>query len=358
MEKQTALYQRHVAAGGKMVPFAGYLLPVQYQTGIIAEHMAVRKTCGLFDVSHMGELIFEGPDSLANLNQLLTNDYTNMDIGRVRYGLMCYENGGVVDDLLVYKMLADKYFVVVNAANRAKDVAWIKEHLFGEVDFADISDDISQIALQGPFCEEIIAKLTSDIPQKYYRFIDNAKIDGIEAIVSKTGYTGEKGYEIYIGNADAQAVWDKLMAAGGEYGLIPCGLGARDTLRLEAGMPLYGHEMDETVTPLETGLDFVVKLEKDFIGRDVLLAAGPPKRKRVGLKVLGRGIIREDQDIYFNDALIGKSTSGTYCPYLDGAYAMALINVGSVDLGDTVAADVRGRKVEAQVVKLPFYHNV
>jgi aminomethyltransferase len=358
MEKQTALYQRHLAAGGKMVPFAGYILPVQYKKGIIAEHMAVRKTCGMFDVSHMGELIFEGPDALSNINNLLTNDYTNMDIGRVRYGLMCYDNGGVVDDLLVYKVSADKYFVVVNAANRLKDVAWIKAHLFGTLDFYDISDDISQIALQGPSCEEIITRLTSDIPKKYYRFLGNSDIAGIDAIISKTGYTGEKGYEIYIANEHATAVWDKLMAAGQEFGLIPCGLGARDTLRLEAGMPLYGHEMDETVTPLEAGLDFVVKLEKDFIGRDALLAAGLPKRNRVGLKVIDRGIIREHQDIYFHGEQIGHSTSGTYCPYLDGAYAMALIARGSADVGDIVEADVRGRKIEAKVVALPFYHNV
>lgn len=355
MELKTPLYQRHLDAGGKIVPFAGYLLPVQYPTGVIAEHMAVREKCGLFDVSHMGEVIFEGPDALANINRIFTNDYSNMESGRVRYGLMCYEDGGVVDDLLVYKMADDKYFVVVNAGNRLKDAAWIKEHLTGNVRFSDISDNIAQLALQGPASRDILARVTEDIPEKYYSFINDAKIGGIPAIISQTGYTGSAGYEIYVAAADGEKLWDMLLVAGEDEGLIPCGLGARDTLRLEAAMPLYGHEMDETVTPLEAGLGFGVKLNKDFIGRDALVAAGEPKRERIGLKVTGRGIIREHQDIYRNGKLIGHSTSGTHCPYLGGAYAMALVDKGAVRLGDTVEADVRGRRVSAEVIALPFY---
>ena len=355
MEQKTPLYDCHVAQEGKIVPFAGYLLPVQYPTGVIAEHMAVRTKCGLFDVSHMGEVIYEGPDALANINKILTNDYTKMDIGRVRYSLMCYEDGGVVDDLLVYKMREDKYLIVVNAGNHHKDVAWMQDHLFGDVRFTDISDSVAQIALQGPAADAIIAKLTQDIPQKYYSFIDNVDIGGITALISQTGYTGEKGYEIYVAAADASQMWQKLLAAGKDEGLIPCGLGARDTLRLEAAMPLYGHEMDETVSPLETGLNFAVKLDKEFIGRDALLAAGEPKRQRVGLKVLGRGIVREHQDVYYQGQLIGHSTSGTHCPYLGGAYAMALVTAKSVNIGDKVEVDVRGRRIEAEVVPLPFY---
>ena len=355
MERKTPLYDCHVALGGKIVPFAGYLLPVQYPAGVIAEHMAVRTKCGLFDVSHMGEVVYEGPDALANINKILTNDYTKMDIGRVRYSLMCYENGGVVDDLLVYKMGDDKYLIVVNAGNHDKDVEWMKEHLFGDVRFTDISDDVAQIALQGPASDTIIAKLTQDIPQKYYSFIDNVSIGGIKALLSQTGYTGSKGYEIYVAAADAPAMWQKLLDAGQDEGLIPCGLGARDTLRLEAAMPLYGHEMDETISPFEAGLGFAVKLDKDFIGRDALLAAGDPKRQRVGLKVLGRGIVREHQDVYYQGELIGHSTSGTYCPYLGGAYAMALIITDSVKNGDIVEVDVRGRRIEAEIVPLPFY---
>lgn len=355
MEQKTPLYNCHVAQEGKIVPFAGYLLPVQYPTGVIAEHMAVRTKCGLFDVSHMGEVIYEGPDALANINKILTNDYTKMDIGRVRYSLMCYEDGGVVDDLLVYKMREDKYLIVVNAGNHYKDVAWMQDHIFGDVRFTDISDSVAQIALQGPAADAIIAKLTQDIPQKYYSFIDNVDIGGITALISQTGYTGEKGYEIYVAAADAPRMWQKLLAAGKDEGLVPCGLGARDTLRLEAAMPLYGHEMDETVSPLETGLDFAVKLNKEFIGRDALLAACEPKRQRVGLKVLGRGIVREHQDVYYQDQLIGHSTSGTHCPYLGGAYAMALVAANSVNIGDKVEVDVRGRRIEAEVVPLPFY---
>ena len=355
MERKTPLYDCHVALGGKIVPFAGYLLPVQYPAGVIAEHMAVRTKCGLFDVSHMGEVVYEGPDALANINKILTNDYTKMDIGRVRYSLMCYENGGVVDDLLVYKMRDDKYLIVVNAGNHDKDVEWMKEHLFGDVSFTDISDDVAQIALQGPASDTIIAKLTQDIPQKYYSFIDNVSIGGINALLSQTGYTGSKGYEIYVAAADAPAMWQNLLDAGQDEGLIPCGLGARDTLRLEAAMPLYGHEMDETVSPFEAGLGFAVKLDKAFIGRDALLAAGEPKRQRVGLKVLGRGIVREHQDVYYQGELIGHSTSGTHCPYLGGAYAMALIAANSVKNGDIVEVDVRGRRIEAEIVPLPFY---
>lgn len=355
MEQKTPLYDCHVAQEGKIVPFAGYLLPVQYPTGVIAEHMAVRTKCGLFDVSHMGEVIYEGPDALANINKILTNDYTKMDIGRVRYSLMCYEDGGVVDDLLVYKMREDKYLIVVNASNHHKDVAWMQDHLFGNVRFTDISDSVAQIALQGPAADAIIAKLTQDIPQKYYSFIDNVDIGGITALISQTGYTGEKGYEIYVAAADAPQMWQKLLAAGKDEGLIPCGLGARDTLRLEAAMPLYGHEMDENVSPLEAGLNFAVKLDKEFIGRDALLAAGEPKRQRVGLKVLGRGIVREHQDVYYQGQLIGHSTSGTHCPYLGGAYAMALVAANSVNIGDKVEVDVRGRRIEAEVVPLPFY---
>ena len=197
--------------------------------------------------------------------------------------------------------------------------------------------------------------MTQDIPQKYYSFIDNVSIGGINALLSQTGYTGSKGYEIYVAAADAPAMWQNLLDAGQDEGLIPCGLGARDTLRLEAAMPLYGHEMDETVSPFEAGLGFAVKLDKDFIGRDALLAAGEPKRQRVGLKVLGRGIVREHQDVYYQGELIGHSTSGTHCPYLGGAYAMALIAANSVKNGDIVEVDVRGRRIEAEIVPLPFY---
>jgi aminomethyltransferase len=355
MELKTPLYQRHLALGGKMVPFAGYLLPLQYEAGVIAEHLAVRQKCGLFDVSHMGEFILRGPGALANINRLLSNDYTNLELGRVRYGLLCNERGGVIDDLLIYKLGDEHYLAVVNAANREKDAAWIRGHLTGAVVFSDISGDMALIALQGPESPAILAKLTAAIPGGYYHFINKAKVGEVTALISQTGYTGEKGYEIMVENAAAPAIWDSLLQAGEEAGLLPCGLGARDTLRLEAAMPLWGHEMDESVTPLEAGLDFAVRLDKDFLGRDAIAAANPPARLRYGLAVTGRGIIREHQDVYRGGQLLGRTTSGTFCPFLSGGYAMALLTAGSVKLGDRVEADVRGRRVEAEIVALPFY---
>ena len=357
MEIKTPLYDRHVACGGRIVPFAGYLLPVQYPTGVIAEHMAVREKCGLFDVSHMGEVVFEGPDALKNLNRIVTNDYTKMDPGRVRYGLMCYENGGCVDDLLVYKMRDDKYFVVVNAGNRVKDVEWIKQHLEGDVTFTDISDTIAQLALQGPKAPEILRKVAAALPEKYYSFLADQEVAGIKgAIVSRTGYTGSEGYEIYVDAAKGPALWDALLAAGKDEGLIPCGLGARDTLRLEASMPLYGHEMDETITPFEAGLGFGVKMAKaDFIGRAALEAALEPKRERIGLEVTGRGIVREHQDLFIGERKIGHTTSGTHCPYVGKALAMALVEKGSLPLGAEAEVDVRGRRVAVKCVSMPFY---
>ncbi|MFA5561522.1 MAG: glycine cleavage system aminomethyltransferase GcvT [Eubacteriales bacterium] len=358
MDLKTALYDWHVAGGGKMVPFAGYLLPVQYETGIIAEHMAVRTKAGLFDVSHMGEVLYEGKDALVNLNRLLTNDFSNMVCGQVRYSLMCNEQGGVVDDLIVYKYSDVKYMVVVNAANRAKDVRWMQAHAFGEVDIRDISDDMSQIALQGPLSTEILKKITDEqsIPKKYYYFNGDAKIRDVNCIISYTGYTGEVGYEIYMPSQDAPAIWELLLEAGKDLGLLPCGLGARDTLRLEASMPLYGHELDEDITPFEAGLHFAVKMEKDdFLGKSALERLGPPKRKRVGLTITGRGIVREHTALYVGTQPVGITTSGTYLPYLGKAVAMALIDNDFAEINTTVEADVRGRRITAEVTALPFY---
>ena len=360
MEQKTPLYERHEAAKGKIVPFAGYLLPVQYPTGVIAEHMAVRERCGLFDVSHMGEVILKGPDALKNLQNLLTNDFTNMRPGRVRYSPMCTGRGGVVDDLIVYMLDEGKYLVVVNAANRHKDVQWMKEHLCGDVQFSDISDGVAQLALQGPRARDILKKVMDEglIPEKYYTFTERAKVGGIECLVSQTGYTGEHGYELYCAPQDAGKLWDLLLGAGKDEGLIPCGLGARDTLRLEAAMPLYGHEMDDEVSPLETGLSFAVKLGKeDFIGKSAILRRGEPAIERVGLQVTGRGIARGSEDVYIGERKIGRTTSGTHCPYLGEAVAMALVDKGSLPQGACCEIDVRGRRIEAKAVPLPFYKN-
>ena len=357
MEKKTPLYDCHVELGGKMVPFAGYIMPVQY-SDIIEEHMAVRTKVGIFDVSHMGEVIISGSDALKNINYLFTNDFTNMTDGRVRYSPMCNPEGGVIDDLLIYRMNQEKYLVVVNASNREKDVAWMKEHIFGQVTLEDVSDSIAQIALQGPKARAVLAKLTQEynIPEKYYTFIENGKVSDVECLISQTGYTGEHGYELYCDAENAQKLWKALLQVGREEEILPCGLGARDTLRLEAAMPLYGHEMDDTVSPLETGLDFGVKLQKnDFIGKSALLAKGEPKITRVGLMVTGRGIIREHCSVFVGEEKIGDTTSGTFLPFLDGAYAMALVDKKHSELGTAVSVEVRGRRIEAEIVALPFY---
>ena len=341
--KRTSLYETHLKYGGKMVPFAGWEMPVQYPAGVIAEHNAVRTACGIFDVSHMGEITIEGPDAIANLNYLLTNDYSGMHDGQARYSPMCNEDGGVVDDLIVYRKDEDEFLMVVNAANKDKDFAWIKAHVFGDVEVEDISAFVGQIALQGPKAMEILAKLVGydSIPSEYY---------------ATTGYTGEEGVEIYMPWDKAPDIWEALMEAGKDEGLIPCGLGARDTLRLEAGMPLYGHEMDDTITPKEALLSIFVKMDKaDFIGKEALERKTPPARKKVGLEVIGRGIIREHMDVYKNGKKIGVTTSGTMCPYIKKAVACALVDADERVLGDEVEVDVRGRRVPAKMVSATFY---
>lgn len=359
IEKKTPLYEAHLKAGGKMVPFAGYMLPVQYGTGVNAEHMAVRQAAGMFDVSHMGEVLCQGPDALDNLNRILTNDFTNMKVGQARYSPMCNDNGGTVDDLIVYKIEEGQYFIVVNAANKDKDVKWLQEHGQGDVTFKDVSDQFAQIAVQGPKAIDIVRKISSDddIPQKYYHVKTSAQVAGVPCMVSTTGYTGEEGVELYLPAGKATKVWDALLEAGKDEGLIPCGLGARDTLRMEAGMPLYGHEMDDEISPIEAGLAFAVKMNKeDFIGKAAMESAGEPDTVRVGLAVTGRGIVREHQDVYDkNGNKVGMTTSGTKVPSIDRPIAMARVPRGCADIGTALNVDVRGRMVECEIVKLPFY---
>lgn len=358
MEKKTALYDCHVAHGGKMVEFAGYMLPIEYPTGLMKEHVAVRNACGIFDVSHMGEIEFAGPGALEAINHLMTNDFTDFEIGACRYSTMCYEDGGVVDDLIIYRMGEQEYLVIVNAANKDKDYAWMKDHLVGDTTLTDLSAEYAQIALQGPCAETIISKLAdaASLPVGYYTFRNPVEVAGIPCIVSRTGYTGEDGYELYCPWDEAPRLWNALMEAGEPYGLIPCGLGARDTLRLEASMPLYGHEMDASITPFEAKLGFCVKLDKDeFIGKETLRAKKDAKRTRIGLEAIDRGIVREEAPLYFEGKHIGNTTSGTHCPGLKKACAMALVDAGTVAIGDVVEAEVRGRTIACKVVPMPFY---
>lgn len=358
MDLKTPLYDCHVAAKGKIVSFAGYLLPVQYEAGVIAEHMAVRQKVGMFDVSHMAEMTLCGKDAMKNVQMLVTNECGNMTDGQVKYSTMCYENGTTVDDLLVYKIDDEHILLVVNAANHLKDVEWIKSHLTGDVVFEDISDNVAQIALQGPKALEVMRKVSdeSKLPTKYYTFVPRCTVAGKTCLVSRTGYTGEFGYEIYCAPGDVADIWNALLENGKEEGLLPCGLGCRDTLRFEAGMPLYGHEMDDTITPIEASLGFCVKMKKpDFIGKKALEERGAVTRKVCTLKITGKGIAREHQDVYADGKKIGATCSGTHCPYLGGAFATALLDLPYNEVGTKVEIDVRGRRVAAEVVKTPIY---
>lgn len=359
--KRTPLYGAHIKAGGKMVPFAGFEMPVQYKTGVVEEHMAVRNKAGMFDISHMGEITFKGAGALDAINYLLTNDYLDITDGQARYSPMCNEKGGVVDDVIVYRKTSDDYLMVVNAANKDKDFKWITSHLKDkgfDVIVEDISDGVAQIAVQGPGAMDIVRKIVAagDIPDKYYHACFDRDVLGESCIISTTGYTGEDGVEIYVPAAAAEKLWDELLKAGGGE-LIPCGLGARDTLRLEAGMPLYGHEMNDEISPREAGLGIFVKLDKecDFIGKEALIEAGEPARRKIGLKVTGRGIVREGQDVYKEGKKVGVTCSGTFLPYLKGAYATALVEDSAREMGSVFEVDVRGRMVECEQVKSQFY---
>ena len=353
MDKHTPLFAEHEALGATLVPFGGFIMPIQYPKGILTEHKAVREKAGLFDVSHMGELTLSGPDALANLNRLISNDFTDLEIGKVRYGILVRVDGTAVDDLLVYKRDHQDYLIVVNASNTDKDDAYFKAQLKGHFSYANVSNDYGQIALQGPIAEFILRLLTDRIPEAYYSFIDHVDLDGIPTLISRTGYTGEDGFELYCAADQTVTLWKRLLETGAPYGLEPCGLGARDTLRLEAGMPLYGHELNDETTPIEAGLKFFTKLDKpDFIATEALSQA--PKKRRIGLRLIDRGIAREGSEVLFNGQGVGKVTSGTMSPTLGVAIAMAYV---SPDVfGETrFEIDVRGRRLQAEKVKLPFY---
>ena len=358
MEKKTPLYDTHLKYGGKIVEFGGFLLPVQYGSGVKAEHMAVRTQCGLFDVSHMGEILVQGEKAKDFLNLILTNDYTDLKPGYARYSPMCNENGGTVDDLIVYMKGENDYFVVVNAANTDKDFAWMCDHKIDGVELKNVSDEYGQVALQGPNAETILKKVVDEkyIPAEYYTCIFDGDFQGIPVMISRTGYTGEDGFEIYMPADKAADVWEALIAAGKDDGLIPCALGARDTLRMEAAMPLYGHELTDEISPRTAGLNFAVKMDKpDFIGKAALEADQPLKHRRVGLKVTGRGILREHLDVYRDGKIVGHTTSGTFLPYLGQSYAMAIVESDAREIGAPCQVDVRGRMVDCEMVKLPFY---
>lgn len=356
MAKRTPLYENHVAHGGKMVEFGGFELPIQYQDGLITEHMAVRTKCGLFDVSHMGEFEIKGAGATETIQLLMSNDISDMADGQIRYTMMLNEKGGQVDDLLVYRFNENHYYLVVNAGNCEKDAKWVESHMLPNATFKNLSETVGQVALQGPLAEKILLKLipAEAIPQKYYTFVQNNALMGINCIISRTGYTGEDGFEIYSPAEKIGEIFEKLLEVGKEDGLIPCGLGARDTLRFEASMPLYGHELGEDFLATEVGLNIFVKMDKpNFIGKQALID-NPAQFKRKGVELVDKGIAREGCDVYdLEGNLIGKVTTGTMSPYFKKAIAMVRIPKSYVE--DEMYIDVRGKKLKAKVVKMPFY---
>jgi aminomethyltransferase len=362
--RRTPLYDRHRELGARMIPFAGWEMPVQY-SGIINEHRAVRSAAGLFDLGHMGQVQVSGPDALPFLQWIASNDISRIDPGGAIYALMTNEQGGVVDDIIVYRSPSDDgYMVVVNASNKEKDVAWMqrwqRERSEWNIEVEDISDQLGMIAIQGPLTQEIVQPLTEEQLDDLPGFtIVDATLGGIQVQLARTGYTGEDGFEIYAPAERIGDAWDRIMTEGAPKGLVPVGLGARDTLRLEARMPLYGNELDDDITPLEAGLGWAVKLDKGpFVGSDRLAAqkeSGTP-RKTVGFKTTGRsGAPRSHCEVQIDDAVVGHVTSGAFSPTLEENIGLALIDSTAAGVGKPFDVIIRGKAVPAIQVKLPFY---
>ena len=357
---ETPLHSRHVALGARLIEFGGWLMPVQY-SGILDEHRAVRERAGLFDLSHMGELFVEGPQAGAALAAALVSNPPALAIGRAHYSMICAEDGGIIDDLIVYRLAEERFLVVANASNAPIVSDALVERLAG---FRAVLDDrslaMALCAVQGPRAVDIVGPVTDvDLGALRYYAIGEGRVAGIPALVARTGYTGEDGFEIFVDNARALELWDALTAAGEPHGLAPVGLGARDTLRLEAGMPLYGNDLDRSTNPFEAGLGRVVKLDKpdDFVGRAALekVARDGPARKLVGLVMEGRGIARHGYPVYRDARRTGEVTSGTHSPSLGRAIAMAYVAPGDAESGTILDVEIREQRVPAKVVDLPFY---
>lgn len=355
--KRTPLFDSYAKFGGKTIDFGGWELPVQFSS-IKEEHAAVREAAGLFDVSHMGEVFVEGPGSLAYLQKLVTNDVSNIAIDQTQYTTMCYENGGVVDDLLIYRLGEEKYLLVVNAANIEKDVAWMESQAFGDITITNDSENFGQLAIQGPKAIEALQKLTdftlTDV--KPFRLAQHVDIAGHETLISRTGYTGEDGFEIYGTPETVVALWDKILASGE---VVPCGLGARDTLRFEACLPLYGQELSQDITPLEAGINFVVKLnkEEEFNGKAPLAAQkaqGVP-RKLIGIEMIDKGVPRHGYKVFKGEEEIGEVTTGTQLPGSKRNVGLALIKSEYAELDVQLEVEIRNRRLKVTTVATPFY---
>jgi aminomethyltransferase len=358
--KKTALNDAHRKLGGRMIDFGGWDMPVQYPAGTIEEHMAVRTAVGLFDVSHMGEIEIRGPEALELVQRLTTNDAGKLDDGQAQYAALTYPEGTFVDDILVHRFAPDHYFLCVNASNTDKDFAWIDGHALDyDAEAKNVSANYAQLAVQGPKALETLQPLTG-VPLaaiNYYWFA-RGDVDGVPAIIARTGYTGEDGFEIYVDPNESDRVWNKILESGEPRGILPCGLAARNTLRLEAKMALYGNDIDGATTVLEADLGWICKLNKgDFIGRDRLLQQKEEglTRKLVGFEMTDKGVARDHYPIFIDDREAGVVTSGSFAPYLKKNIGLAYLPIEHTGVGTAFEVDVRGRRLAAQVVRTPFY---
>ncbi len=356
--KRTALNGLHKSLGAKMVEFGGWEMPVEY-SGIIQEHLAVRNTAGLFDVSHMGEIEISGPHALSLLQHITSNDASRLRDFQAQYSALMHPKGSAIDDCVVHRLTQEQYLLCVNAANTDKDFDWIVEHNSVGAEVRNISSEYSQLALQGPRAAEIVSKVSSvNLSELKYYWFCRARFCDVGGLLARTGYTGEDGFEFYFAPGDSERVWSTLVEAGKAEGLIPAGLGARNTLRLEAGYPLYGHELDEDTTLLEANLGWITKLDKgDFIGRDALIEqrARGTRKKLVGFEMTGQGIARDGYDLYAASERAGRVTSGSYAPFLKKNLGMAYTSSPQVSPGSEVEIEIRGRRAGARIVPLPFY---
>jgi aminomethyltransferase len=355
--RRTPFYEKHKALGARIVEFAGFEMPIQF-TSIIDEHLAVRSNVGVFDVSHMGEIEIRGPDALSFVNYITINDASQLELWQVQYSALCYPDAGLVDDLLVYR-LPDRYVLVVNAANIEKDYEWIVANKRGNVEIRNNSYETGQLAIQGPNAESVVQQVTdlalSEMP---YYWAAATKAAGADVLISRTGYTGEDGFEIYMDARDGSLVWDALFSAGRDRGIKPIGLGARDTLRLEMKYCLYGSDMDQTTSPLEAGLAWITKLEKEeFIGQEALIRQKEEgvQRRLVAFEMQGHEIPRPGFDIFVEEKSVGRVTSGTFSPSLRKGIGLGYVDRPHTKSGTLLSVMVRGRAAAAQIVKPPFY---
>jgi aminomethyltransferase len=356
MAKRTALYEEHVKLGGTIVDFAGWELPVYYAR-VIEEHEATRERAGLFDIGHMGEFELAGKGVFDFLQHILSRELKGIEAGAVRYSTMLHPGGGTVDDLFVYRMAQDRFMVVVNAANMEKDMRWMLTNSAGfDVTIADKSDVTSKIDFQGPRAKDVMERLSpgASLPARFH-FIEG-EAGGVKTLISRTGYTGEDGFELYCANADAPRLWNAILDEGKPEGVVPCGLGARDSLRLECCYSLYGHELSDSITPVEAGLNFVVGKDKDFIGGEVVktqLTDGAP-RVMIVFELVERGVPREHYEVQRDGAAIGEVTSGTFSPTLKKGIGMALVKNGWASVGDEISVIIRGKPYKAKVMERPL----